>query len=58
MLNASSIICMDEATSNMDIQTSKKCAKIYFIDDKVMKALFRLVEGRTLLLISHRLENL
>ncbi|CAD8135298.1 unnamed protein product [Paramecium octaurelia] len=42
------IILMDEATSNMDIETN----------NKIMKKLFNFVQDKTLLLISHRLENL
>ncbi|CAD8046033.1 unnamed protein product [Paramecium sonneborni] len=42
------IILMDEATSNMDIETN----------NKIMKKLFDFVQNKTLLLISHRLENL
>ena len=42
------IICLDEATSNMDPKTDK------LLHDK----LFEFSQGKTLLVITHRLENI
>ncbi|KAL4483231.1 hypothetical protein ABPG74_019257 [Tetrahymena malaccensis] len=42
------IICLDEATSNMDPQT----------DSKLHKQIFEFAENKTLLVITHRLENI
>ncbi len=47
-LRDSQIICLDEATSNMDPET----------DSFIMKVLFELTKNKTLIMISHRLENL
>ena len=48
MLKDKEIICLDEATSNLDPETDKK----------IMSLLFELTKNKTLILISHRLENL
>eukprot|EP01017_Pseudomicrothorax_dubius_P044474 TRINITY_DN7517_c0_g1_i1.p1 TRINITY_DN7517_c0_g1~~TRINITY_DN7517_c0_g1_i1.p1 ORF type:complete len:542 (-),score=157.91 TRINITY_DN7517_c0_g1_i1:58-1683(-) len=42
------VICLDEANSNVDPET----------DEQLMKSLFSLTADKTLLMISHRLENL
>ena len=42
------IICLDEATSNMDPKSDK------LLHDK----LFTFAEGKTLIVITHRLENI
>ncbi|EAR92658.2 ABC transporter C family protein (macronuclear) [Tetrahymena thermophila SB210] len=47
-LRQTEIICLDEATSNMDPKT----------DELIHKKLFELSEGKTLLVITHRLENI
>ncbi|KAL4453909.1 hypothetical protein ABPG74_003792 [Tetrahymena malaccensis] len=47
-LRQTDIICLDEATSNMDPKT----------DELIHKKLFELSEGKTLLVITHRLENI
>ncbi|EGR33825.1 hypothetical protein IMG5_035900, partial [Ichthyophthirius multifiliis] len=48
ILRDSNIICLDEATSNMDPQT----------DQELHDQLFRLAENKTLIVITHRLENI
>eukprot|EP01017_Pseudomicrothorax_dubius_P049970 TRINITY_DN9376_c0_g1_i2.p1 TRINITY_DN9376_c0_g1~~TRINITY_DN9376_c0_g1_i2.p1 ORF type:complete len:202 (+),score=40.97 TRINITY_DN9376_c0_g1_i2:60-608(+) len=47
-LHQKDIVCLDEANSNLDPHT----------DDKLMQSLFELCKTKTLLMISHRLENL
>ncbi|KAL4497792.1 hypothetical protein ABPG72_000547 [Tetrahymena utriculariae] len=47
-LRQTEIICLDEATSNMDPKT----------DELIHEKLFELSEGKTLLVITHRLENI
>ncbi|EAS07787.3 ABC transporter family protein (macronuclear) [Tetrahymena thermophila SB210] len=47
-INNRELICLDEATSNMDPQTNS------LISDKI----FELSQGKTLLVITHRLENI
>jgi ABC-type multidrug transport system fused ATPase/permease subunit len=48
LLRDAKIICLDEATSNMDPQT----------DQALHDALFEYVKDKTLLVITHRLENI
>ena len=48
VLRQQRIICLDEATSNMDPKTDQ------LLHDK----LFEFAEGKTLLVITHRLENI
>lgn len=48
MLQNKDIICLDEATSNMDPKT----------DEALYKLLFKYARERTLLVITHRLENI
>lgn len=48
LLKDAPIICLDEATSNMDPKT----------DEELHRALFDYVEGRTLIVITHRLERI
>ncbi|KAM3127677.1 hypothetical protein pb186bvf_020220 [Paramecium bursaria] len=48
MIVEKEIILIDEATSNMDPDTN----------NFIMKTVFEMAEGKTLMLISHRLENL
>ncbi|EGR32733.1 hypothetical protein IMG5_072110 [Ichthyophthirius multifiliis] len=48
ILRDTDIICLDEATSNMDPQT----------DQELHDQLFKLAENKTLLVITHRLENI
>lgn len=48
LLRDQDIVCLDEATSNMDPET-----------DKILhEKLFEFTENRTLLVITHRLENI
>ncbi|KAL4497793.1 hypothetical protein ABPG72_000548 [Tetrahymena utriculariae] len=47
-LKQTETICLDESTSNMDPKT----------DELIHKKLFELSEGKTLLVITHRLENI
>ncbi|KAL4486706.1 hypothetical protein ABPG72_022181 [Tetrahymena utriculariae] len=48
ILRESDIICLDEATSNMDPQT----------DAELNKQIFKFCKNKTLLVITHRLENI
>jgi ABC-type multidrug transport system fused ATPase/permease subunit len=48
MIRNTEIVCLDEATSNMDPLT----------DAFLHKKLFQFVEDKTLIVITHRLENL
>lgn len=48
MLKNRDIVCLDEATSNMDPKT----------DQIIMKNLFEITKNKTLIMISHRLDNL
>eukprot|EP01016_Furgasonia_blochmanni_P021957 TRINITY_DN2404_c0_g2_i2.p1 TRINITY_DN2404_c0_g2~~TRINITY_DN2404_c0_g2_i2.p1 ORF type:complete len:460 (+),score=71.36 TRINITY_DN2404_c0_g2_i2:66-1445(+) len=48
LIRDASIICLDEATSNMDPKT----------DQALHKALFEYCEGKTLIVITHRLETI
>eukprot|EP01016_Furgasonia_blochmanni_P035278 TRINITY_DN3891_c0_g1_i6.p1 TRINITY_DN3891_c0_g1~~TRINITY_DN3891_c0_g1_i6.p1 ORF type:complete len:126 (+),score=38.26 TRINITY_DN3891_c0_g1_i6:62-439(+) len=48
LLKDAQIICLDEATSNMDPQT----------DDELHHALFEYVKDKTLIVITHRLERI
>ncbi|EGR29740.1 hypothetical protein IMG5_149230 [Ichthyophthirius multifiliis] len=48
VLRDTDIICLDEATSNMDPQT----------DQEIHDQLFKLSENKTLIVITHRLENI
>eukprot|EP01017_Pseudomicrothorax_dubius_P003347 TRINITY_DN1045_c0_g2_i10.p1 TRINITY_DN1045_c0_g2~~TRINITY_DN1045_c0_g2_i10.p1 ORF type:complete len:181 (-),score=30.96 TRINITY_DN1045_c0_g2_i10:78-620(-) len=47
-IHAQDLICLDEANSNIDSNT----------DALLMKALFEVCKDKTILMISHRLENL
>ncbi|KAL4486709.1 hypothetical protein ABPG72_022184 [Tetrahymena utriculariae] len=48
ILRETDIVCLDEATSNMDPKT----------DAELHKQIFKFAENRTLLVITHRLENI
>ncbi|KAL4490444.1 hypothetical protein ABPG72_002654 [Tetrahymena utriculariae] len=48
ILRETDIVCLDEATSNMDPKT----------DAELHKQIFKFVENRTLIVITHRLENI
>eukprot|EP01017_Pseudomicrothorax_dubius_P039482 TRINITY_DN6065_c0_g1_i1.p1 TRINITY_DN6065_c0_g1~~TRINITY_DN6065_c0_g1_i1.p1 ORF type:complete len:176 (+),score=30.56 TRINITY_DN6065_c0_g1_i1:188-715(+) len=47
-IHAQDLICLDEANSNIDSKT----------DAQLMKALFEICHDKTIMMISHRLENL
>ena len=51
------IVCLDEATSNMDPQTDT-VINLYVLLKDLHKLLFKFTRDRTLLVVTHRLENI